>query len=228
MSIFRNLYISLLEQYMEDKELNRGKQVEFYSAKAHAWFNTRLEYDKSLLVLSAGAIGLLITLLTTIGVHSLTELLVFIASIICFIVCLISLLVIFSRNSTYLENLISGKSDSDPFLKALDKVSIFSFILGVILASIISFSIAANEFITKEIEMTTKNDNPSKKAIINDSFQGAHAINPSSTEMSKKSFEGAGNVAPPTQETGSTESGSSTTSQSETSTSSESNSSSNK
>jgi hypothetical protein len=42
--------------------MSDDKEVEYYAAQANAWFNTKLEYDKSILVLSAGAIGLLIKL----------------------------------------------------------------------------------------------------------------------------------------------------------------------
>lgn len=42
-------------------EIEDQKRVEFYSAGLAAWYATRLEHDKSLLTLSAGGIGLLMT-----------------------------------------------------------------------------------------------------------------------------------------------------------------------
>jgi len=138
------------------------KEVQFYAAKANAWFNTKLEYDKSILILSAGAIGLLITLLTTVGVKSITLLILFIATLFSFIVCLISILAIFLRNAKYLELLIKGKKTNDTMLGYLDAVTIFSFILGIILATIIGISIAANNVITKEITMSIKDDKTTK------------------------------------------------------------------
>ncbi|PKF49010.1 hypothetical protein AT251_22010 [Enterovibrio nigricans] len=49
---------------------NKEKEVEFYAATVGAWLNTKFELDKSLLTLSTGAIGLLVTLLTTVGASS--------------------------------------------------------------------------------------------------------------------------------------------------------------
>lgn len=167
------------------------KEVEFYAAKANAWFNTKLEYDKSLLVLSAGAIGLLITLLTTVGVNSFALLLVFFASIISFVVCLITVLAIFSRNAKHLEDLIAGKRMDDPILGFLDSLSIFTFILGIILASIIGLATAMNDVISKEATMSDKKE--SNLAI--GSVNGARNIAPQG--MEKRSFNGAQNVAPP-------------------------------
>ena len=132
------------------------KDVEFYAASANAWFNTKLEYDKSLLVLSAGAIGLLITLLTTVGVSSFTLLVVFFASIVSFVVCLITVLAIFFRNAKHLEELISGKKTNDTILGFLDSLSISTFILGVILASFIGLETARNNIISKETIVSDK------------------------------------------------------------------------
>ncbi len=179
------------------------KEVQFYAAKANAWFNTKLEYDKSILILSAGAIGLLITLLTTVGVKSITLLILFIATLFSFIVCLISILAIFLRNAKYLELLIKGKKTNDTMLGYLDAVTIFSFILGIILATIIGISIAANNVITKEITMSIKDDKTNKTVELKESFNGANNLSPANSDALSKSFNGAQNVAPPPEDSGS-------------------------
>lgn len=56
---------------MNEERNTQEKDIQFYAASVTAWFNTRLEHDKSLLALSAGGIGLLVTLLTTVGVKSI-------------------------------------------------------------------------------------------------------------------------------------------------------------
>jgi len=180
--------------------MSDNKQSEYYAAKANAWFNTKLEYDKSLLVLSAGAIGLLITLLTTVGVNSITLLLIFITAILSFIVCLISILAIFSRNAKYLVELIQGKDTSDPVLGALDSLSIFSFILGVILSSIIGISIATIDVLSKEIAMTDKKETINKTVDLKESFNGANNLLPKDTDSLSKSFNNANDVAPPAED----------------------------
>jgi hypothetical protein len=38
------------------------KEVEYYAAQVNAWLNTKFEHDKSLLTLSAGGLGLLISI----------------------------------------------------------------------------------------------------------------------------------------------------------------------
>ena len=55
---------------MAQNEIDEQKKIEFYAASVAAWYESSLEHDKSLLTLSAGGIGLLITLLTTVGLGS--------------------------------------------------------------------------------------------------------------------------------------------------------------
>lgn len=178
------------------------KEVEYYAAKANAWFNTKLEYDKSLLVLSAGAIGLLVTLLTTVGVSSFAVLFVFFAATISFVVCLVVVLAIFSRNAKHLEELIAGKRTNDSVLGFLDNLSICSFILGIVLASVIGLATATTEVLKKEVIVSKEKETNQTKVPFRESFNGASNIAPQATGIEKKSFNGAQNVAPPKQESG--------------------------
>lgn len=123
------------------------KEVEYYAAKVNAWFNSRIEYDKSLLTLSAGAIGLLVTLLITVRINSFELLFLFFAAIISFVICIIAVLAIFLRNTKYLEALIAGNRTNDPVLRFLDLLSISSFIIGIALASVIGLLAATTEFL---------------------------------------------------------------------------------
>jgi hypothetical protein len=188
------------------------KEVEYYAAKANAWFNTKLEYDKSLLVLSAGAIGLLATLLTTVGVNSFALLFVFFAAIISFVVCLVAVLAIFSRNAKHLEDLIAGKKANDPVLGVLDSLTISSFIIGIILASIIGLASATTEVLKKEVIVTKEKETNQNKVPIRESFNGASNIAPQTTDTEKRSFNGAQNVSPPKQDGGTSNSSGGSTS----------------
>ena len=47
-----------------------SKEVAFYGAVVEAWIGTRMEFDKSLLTLSLAGIGVVITLLTAVGMPS--------------------------------------------------------------------------------------------------------------------------------------------------------------
>lgn len=169
------------------------KEVAYYSAKVNAWFNTKLEYDKSLLVLSAGAIGLLITLLTTTSVSSTILLVFFVAAIFWFLLCIISILAIFSWNAKHLEELIAGKETNNTILVFLDNLSIFAFIVGVILASIFSYIAAENKVNSMVKPMSEKKE--SNQSIARESYNGARNLAP--REIERRSFNGAQNLVPP-------------------------------
>ena len=51
-------------------EISNDKQTAYFAALVEAWLQTRMEKDKSLLMLAAGGVGVLVTLLTTTGIHS--------------------------------------------------------------------------------------------------------------------------------------------------------------
>jgi hypothetical protein len=172
------------------------KEVEYYAAKANAWFNTNLEYDKSLLMLSAGAIGLLVTLLTTVGVDSITLLFIFFGAVISFVICLFSVLAIFSRNAKHLEDLIAGKRGNDQLLGFLDTLSIISFVVGVLLAAIIGLATSTSILLSKEVTMSEKNNSNQSTVPLRDSFNKAENNATQPSDMIK-SFNGAQNVAPP-------------------------------
>ena len=53
------------------------KEIAFYSKVVEAWVATRMEKDKTLLSLATGGIGLLVTLLSTLGASSPTQLLLY-------------------------------------------------------------------------------------------------------------------------------------------------------
>ena len=53
-----------------EDNINNAKEVAYYTALVDAWINTKMERDKSLLSLATAGIGLLVTLLTTVGITS--------------------------------------------------------------------------------------------------------------------------------------------------------------
>ncbi|MGV2389941.1 MAG UNVERIFIED_CONTAM: hypothetical protein LVR29_21790 [Microcystis novacekii LVE1205-3] len=77
-----------------DKEDYEAKQKVFYSAMITAWLNTRLERDKQLLGLSVTAIGLLVTLLRTVGVSSLLQIILFGVALFAFLITVVSVIYI--------------------------------------------------------------------------------------------------------------------------------------
>ncbi len=126
--------------------LKDDKKVAYYSALVDAWIHTRMERDKSLLSLSAGAIGLLVTLFMTIAVQNHIQVILYCLAFICFTLTILACLTIYRKNSEYLENLIDNNKFKDTFLEWLDKFSYYSFLFGVIFA----IAIAVASWIAKK------------------------------------------------------------------------------
>jgi uncharacterized membrane protein len=164
-------------------------QSEWYAANLAAWFATRLEHDKSLLTLSAGGIGLLITLVSTVGIHSAESLILYILAFIAFVVCLAAVLWIFKRNSTHIEDVVTRRVRNDPWLTVLDNVAISAFLAGVILSCIIGVAAAVRSLEAKESPV------PVEKIVViaNDSVNGLLNMSP---DALRRSFNGVANMAP--------------------------------
>lgn len=182
------------------------KEVEFYSASVNAWYNTQLEHDKNLLTLSAGGIGLLITLLTTVGVSSVEGFFLYVLALFCFVLCVGSVLVIFKQNGKYIEYLVKGDvPPNNPLLQSLDSVAIYSFAFGVVFAAVVGVAAAITSFQNKESVMASKPT--SGKTFAQDSFSGAKNVAPQ--QVIKKSFTGAEALKPSTPNSNSSTSSSS-------------------
>jgi len=137
-----------------DEEIHMLKTVEYYSAGVNAWLATKFERDKSLLALSTAATGLLLTLISTVGIRSVESLVLYISALFCFVICLITVLIIFSENARYLQDVIVHNGDGDRVLSILDKIAIYFFMLGVILALAIGISTAIQSYSDKAKTMT--------------------------------------------------------------------------
>lgn len=177
-------------------DMNQMKEVEFYAANLNAWFNTRFEHDKSLLALSAGAVGLLITLISTVGVRSIETLILYILALACFVVCLGALLWIFRRNAKHLEDVVRETAINDQLLNILDRTAVASFMFGVILSSIIGISTAIHSYIEKAPEMTDKTK-LQNRTIAQDSISGITSMRPTG-EPATSSVSGISNMKPAT------------------------------
>lgn len=177
---------------MTPEEIENQKRVEYYSASVNAWFNTSLEHDKNLLALSAGGIGLLLTLLTTVGLSSAESLILYIGAIVSFVVALVAILIVLRRNRTYIENTLLGKSSNDPLLAKLDLAALFAFGVGVVFTAIIGIAAAVHSYSTMEKAMA--NETTKKTETVALSFNGASNLQ-SSTDFTK-SFNGAANLQP--------------------------------
>lgn len=162
------------ERQKFEAETNRAKDVEFFAASVNAWYNSALEHDKSIFALSAGSIGLLITLLTTAGVSSAAMLTFYIAAIICFLLCLAAILVIFKRNREHIEQVVARKvTGTDPKLARLDAGAMWLFGAGVVFASAVGITAAFNSY-NKGKNMANKKQvqAPLGSTLVQESFNG--------------------------------------------------------
>ncbi|EDZ61234.1 hypothetical protein SMGD1_0324 [Sulfurimonas gotlandica GD1] len=173
-----------------------GKNIAHYSVLLSAWIQTKMERDKTLVTLSSAAIGLLITILTTVGAENYWIILLFIISICSFIITIWSALKIYELNSVHLEDSLRGKNGKDPKLEKYDKRSIRAFVIGSSFALLIGVTSAYQKIILKEEKMGTQEQNGSKKVMFNDSFNGIAGLNPQNIEA--KSINGISNLNPET------------------------------
>lgn len=153
------------------------KQVEFYAANVNAWINTRFERDKSLLTLSAGGIGLLITIALAKGFQSTSALLIYCVALFSFVICLVVVLWVFQQNSHYLEDVANGKNTDDPLLTWLDKVVNASFILGVFMSAMMGVSFAVDSLLEKK-EKEVSEESKRAPSLAQDSVNRINNLSP--------------------------------------------------
>lgn len=110
------------------------KEVAFYAALVQAWISTRFEQDKTIIAVSAGGIGVLVSLLTAAGPHGTLELVLFASAAVAFLGAILAAIAVLGRNSTYLESIIQGCRGRDPLLRHLDRVVVCCFGAGLALA----------------------------------------------------------------------------------------------
>jgi hypothetical protein len=119
-----------------------------------AWINTRIERDKQLLTLSVTAIGVLVTLLRTIGVSNFTQLLLFSFALLSFLITVISIIYILDRNALHIEKILNENQTQDGILMIVDKIAGFSFSIGIILVVIIGINSAILNLSEKKTSMS--------------------------------------------------------------------------
>lgn len=118
------------------KMLLENKESAFYAVTLAAWYNTLLEHDKSLLILSAGGIALLIFSLLFISIDSFLILLLYNAAILSFMICISAVLGILKRNAYSLADIIQ-KNPANRSLKFLDTIASVSFVLAIFFFTIL-------------------------------------------------------------------------------------------
>jgi hypothetical protein len=175
--------------------LNDSKQTEFYSQGVSAWFNSALEHDKSLLTLSVAGIGVLASMMQT-AIDSVCSLLLYAGAILAFMVCLMSVLMIFKQNKKHILDVINGQAKNDPILGILDSTAIVSFSIAMLLSALLGLSSAITSYTDKGKKMANENTkNTSQPVATYDSVNGAAKLNTGAESFNdmvslQKSFQG--------------------------------------
>ncbi len=163
-----------------DKNLVAEKEISYFSAIVSAYIESSMEKDRSLLTLSAGGIGLLITILTTIGAPSLFIIVLYSVASLSFGSVIVLILYVFGRNRSLLIKLAKNQnvSTDEESLGKLDKSIYTLFALGVSVSFIIGILTSLNQ-LTKEKTMSEKEE------VKIYSLQGLSQMNPNPDTLEK-------------------------------------------
>ena len=172
----------------ENSEVSTGKEVAFYAATLAAWTSSRMELDRSKLTLSVAGVGLLVTLLTAIGVETRTDLMLFVFAIALFLITIACVLIIFQRNTKYVKELAKGSTKSDRVLRKLDFFSSISFFIAVIFSIMIGLSQGLASVGTKqEICMSENKEKAVQSDTLKKSLEGLGDLKPTSDDVNSNS-----------------------------------------
>jgi hypothetical protein len=126
-----------------------AKNVQHYSVLLSAWIQTRMERDKTLVALSAAAVGLLVTILTAVGLRRLWMAVLYAGAFTGFLITIWVGIRIYQLNSDKLEHELRG-ADSTTYkqidLRPYDRWSTASFLIGAVFAIIIGVTSAIISF----------------------------------------------------------------------------------
>lgn len=172
------------------------RDTAFYSAVVTGWIGTRMEKDKSVLTLSAAGVGLLVTLLTTVGASSWLQCAFYASSFACFIYAAWTAVRIFDCNAEYLERLAAGRDEEDVRLKDLDEKLLRSFVLGIGFAILVGVSAAVTRYSHRGFEMSADEKNPASPRVHVDlkSLDSLNALRPDKSSETNASVEGLGKL----------------------------------
>lgn len=138
----------------------------YYGAVVAGWLNTKLERDKSILTLSAGGIGLLVTLMTTVGPQTTVALVLYGVAIVAFAVSLYSIIRILDRNAHHLKQIVRGEAERDSRLALLDRISFGSFIVGAVLLGAVGLMAGIDKLGSQTGAHMSKSDQPAKTTTV--------------------------------------------------------------
>lgn len=139
---------------------NRLLTVEYKSQAYASFYATSMEKDKTLLALSVGGIGFLVTLLNLASLLQLWHIGLFLIASIAYVVSIHNILTIFGENKSYIIAITQDHPTEyiDNRLSALDRRAVRSFYLGLILTICLGVATSWTLINKGERSMTDKNE----------------------------------------------------------------------
>lgn len=124
---------------ISDEDLKRLFLVEFKSQSYASFYNTSMEKDKSILTLSVGGIGFLVTLINLSKSIGYLDLIIFALAALFFLVSIYCIITMFGKNAEYIVDLTQDRNVEvkDYQLKKLDKIAIYSFYCAIVLSIVL-------------------------------------------------------------------------------------------
>lgn len=161
----------LWQEIVDPTEFEEQKRIQFYSQAINAWLNLSLEYDKSLITLSTAGIGLIVTLLTTVGATSLVGLWLYALGVASFGIAIVSVLIAYAESKRYIESIISrGEREASSRLANLDRAAAISFGAGVVMLAAAGISAGVHTYQAKGKDMSKKEKTNVQVIFANDSI----------------------------------------------------------
>lgn len=169
------------EKFERELRVYEEKDIQNYAVQLNAWFNTKLEKDKSIITISSAAVGLLVTILTTKGVHSFCQVVFYFFAFASFLVAIITAVNILDKNAEQIEKDLTGNGNINAILGRSDLIIKLSFYSGIIFTILLGISYGANQFLNdlKEKKVAEENSKPKREDPIFESFTGSNKLKPS-------------------------------------------------
>lgn len=132
---------------------NNKLDPEYRTALVNAWITVRLEEDKTLVALSSAGIGLLVTLLTTLGLLRLWYIPLYLLAFSGFFLSICNGLIILRENAKHIELILGGDKakckESTERLERHDSWTKNGFIFALIMSIILGLSLGSDKFLNQ-------------------------------------------------------------------------------
>ena len=158
-----------------------GKNIQHYAVNLAAWFNTKLEKDKSIITISSAAVGLLVTIITAKGVQSLCQVTFYLFSFIGFLTAIITSIQTLDQNAEQVRRDITNEGNINTQLRRNDIIVSMAFYAGIIFTTLVGISYGVNQYIKETGEkavVDNKINQPSKVETIKEGFTRSDELKP--------------------------------------------------